>query len=93
MTTTEAEWDDDQRSLMLALAEYRDGACPCGCGGRAAETLDPANEDRYTSDPPTRCHRRTALLRAQEQLATDRQNRAPQAGALLFRADLRTDTT
>lgn len=75
----EAEWDEEQQGWMLALAEYRAGACPCGCGERFEQSTASEMDGRYKVGLPTRCHARTALLIAQK--AYDEQ---PQSEALLF---------
>jgi len=50
---------------MRALAQWRDDLCPL-CGGPRSECQDPGAEFRYVGSAPTRCHRRTAILRAQD---------------------------
>lgn len=32
MVVRESEWDDASRARALALTEYEDGLCLCGCG-------------------------------------------------------------
>ena len=59
-TTTEAEWDEDERGWMLALARLRKGECS-GCGHPLIESTDPANDGRYKVDSPTRCYACNAL--------------------------------
>lgn len=52
----EPEWDDEQRGLMLALAEVEGSECP-SCHGDLAETTDVAYEGKWTptSQPCYRC--------------------------------------
>lgn len=61
----EVEWDEVERGWMLALAEWRDGLCPL-CGGPREECSSIDNENAYTVPPPSRCHKTTALERAQQ---------------------------
>lgn len=60
VSRAEPEWDDDERGLMLALAEVEGDECP-GCHGPLVETTAPENERAYIVKPPVRCHRCTAL--------------------------------
>lgn len=60
VSVREVEWDDDERSWMLALAQVKADACP-GCGGHLPETTALANDDGYVAGEPLRCHRCTAL--------------------------------
>lgn len=39
MTTSEPRWTELDRAEALALALYREGFCPCGCGNPADLTL------------------------------------------------------
>lgn len=48
--TSEPEWDDQQRSNMLALAEYERGLCACGLPKDYADT-DPHLEVKYRVCP------------------------------------------
>lgn len=58
-------WDEGEQDKMLALKVYEDTMlCPM-CGGPISECTDPDNEMAYKVDPPTRCHKTTALMRAQ----------------------------
>lgn len=51
---------------MIALKLYEDTmVCPM-CGGPISECTDPDNEMAYKVDPPTRCHKTTALMRYQK---------------------------
>jgi len=74
----EPEWDEVEQNYMLALAEYRASKCPV-CGGPIDECTDPANEGKFRTELPTRCHRQTSLLAAQEGL-----DGAKYAGALML---------
>lgn len=57
---------------MLGLKLYEDTmVCPM-CGGPLSECTDPANEMAYKVDPPTRCHKTTAILRYQQDGWEDR---------------------
>ena len=61
----ESEWSDSEQDKMLALAHYEATLCPL-CGGPLSECTDPANEGKYKTDPPTRCHKTTAASIARE---------------------------
>jgi len=65
VSRSEAEWDQDQRDMVLALTEAERGEC-AGCGQPLGESTDPENEGRYRVDPPTRCHGCNALQIAYE---------------------------
>lgn len=80
-STPEAEWDDEERAWMLALADYRASRCP-NCGGDARECLDPETEGEWVVPPPVRCQARTAITIAQKPYGE-----SPQPEALLFRAE------
>lgn len=41
VVTRESAWDDDSREAALALLEYEDGMCQCGCGTPVAQAYDP----------------------------------------------------
>jgi hypothetical protein len=62
----EPEWDELQRSWMLALGEYRAGLCPCGCGHPMRDTISSeATGPAFHVPPPARCRARDALVQAQ----------------------------
>lgn len=63
VTTTEAEWTDDDRRMALELQDWEAGLCP-GCQTSMAETTDPENEGQYVAELPIRCHRCTASVKA-----------------------------
>lgn len=61
MTRTDVEWDDEQRSWVLALIELEGQACS-GCGGWLPHTTDIAMSDgAFIADHPLRCHKCEAL--------------------------------
>ncbi len=64
VTTTEAEWDDEQRAAVYALLAYEDSLCP-GCKRSWAEATDPDNDGRYVPGRPIRCHSCTARSQMQ----------------------------
>lgn len=78
-SVTESEWTTHEIGLMLALGEYRDALCPCGCGNDVAESTNP--DSKWDVPPPARCQARTALTIAQKPYET-----SPQPESLLFRA-------
>lgn len=53
VTTSEVEWDDDERASMLALTRCEHMTCK-GCGGWLPETLTHEAE-AYDVEPPTPC--------------------------------------
>lgn len=65
MTSREAEWDQEQRDLVLGLLEYEAQVCH-GCGGWIPETTNGENDGRYVVDPPGRCFRCKAIHAKQE---------------------------
>jgi hypothetical protein len=78
----ESEWDPEQQEMMLALLAYENSLCPL-CGRPLSVCSDPANEGRWKVGPPTRCHASTAVSVARADY-----DKAPNAGALLFGAEL-----
>jgi hypothetical protein len=54
------EWDEKERSRVLALLEYESQQCS-GCGGWMPETTDP--DARFEASPPYRCYRCDAVYR------------------------------
>lgn len=64
---------------MLALHDYR--AQLHRCGGLLSETTDPASENAYAVDDPTRCHRCTALA-----IKQDAYTKSPHPEALVWTA-------
>lgn len=85
VTVRESEWSDEDRAWMAALAAYRGGLCPCGCGHPAEHTTAHEGDGRtFVVPPPTRCRARTALSMAQAQYQD-----TPQPDALLWRVERR----
>lgn len=80
VTVTEPEWDDEQRELVYALAQYEASLCP-GCGGDLAETTSPEAEYGYTRAGPERCYRCQMLAMYQE---ADGEAKTPQPDSLLY---------
>lgn len=64
-TTREAEWDGEQRGLVLALLSFEGQSCH-GCGGFLPETTDPDNDGRYKAGYPGRCYRCSAIKAQQK---------------------------
>lgn len=82
----EVEWDDVERDWMLSLQHWRETfLCPCGCGYPAEVAQDPMTEFRARVEAPTRCHVRTAMIRAQRD-AQDAGIQVPEA--LMWRVNL-----
>lgn len=61
----EAEWDESEQTVALALHQYRATLCP-KCGGPMSLCTDPANELKFKGGLPIRCHATTARLVAME---------------------------
>lgn len=78
ITVREAEWDEHQQALMLALAEYQ-SLVHHTCGGYLPETTAADNEGGYVATAPRRCHKCTAI----EQTRVNYRE-SPQPQALLF---------
>lgn len=71
---------------MLALKIYEDTMiCPL-CKGPISECTDSDNEMAYKVDPPTRCHKQTAVLRYME--GDGQWDKRPYNRALLLGAHL-----
>ena len=83
----EIEWDDTEQTWMLALQFYRDGLCPA-CGRPVSVCQDPANEGKFVSPPPVRCHATTALSERQE-AQTGGKVKPRHPNALLYSAELK----
>lgn len=87
VTSSEPEWDETQRSWMLALAKWRDQRCN-RCGGDLEETTDEENDGTpghsdYRPLPPLRCHRCTALS-----VSEDKYRATTHPHALIHRVEL-----
>lgn len=89
-STPEAEWNDHQLALMVALEEYEAGLCK-RCGTALEESTDPAHDFNnplatavYMPAPgtPIQCHCCAALERSEQQ--TNQQN--PQFPAAIMHA-------
>ena len=68
----ESAWNEHERALMLALAEWEAIRCP-HCGGDPEECQDPAADRNnpygkwvYHPKPPIECHRGTAARKIQQ---------------------------
>lgn len=58
--TVEAEWDDEQRAMMRALAELEGQSCS-GCGGWLPHTTDIGMDGGFVAEHPLRCHKCEAI--------------------------------
>ena len=65
MTTRESEWNDQDRTELLAYLEYEKALCPCGCGHLYEDTT--SNWETGPEFAVTRitCRARAALLEEQ----------------------------
>lgn len=75
ITTTEPEWDEEERAWVLALLDYEADQCR-GCGGQLSETTDPDTEGKWKVQLPVRCHKCTALAEHQQAYAETKHNHA-----------------
>lgn len=75
-TETEAEWDDEQRALMLALRAWESEALCSVCGGPKSECQASNAEVVWDVPAPTRCHRITAVETKAEQYKDAKVSRA-----------------
>lgn len=66
---------------MLALNMYESTLCP-KCGGPISECTDPANEFKFKTGLPTRCHRTTSQL-----IAAENSRGAMHPGGLMFNTE------
>jgi len=82
-TLAEPEWDEQTRDVALALDAI--DFCP-RCGGPAYLCQDPELQDQWGVAPPVRCHRVTAVKRAQKGF-TEESN--PVVEALIWKSVLR----
>jgi len=83
---TESAWTQEDRELILALADYEADSCPA-CGGHLPETTAAENEERYAAHIRALCHRCVAIDILHN---SDRVQKAPHPRALLLGAKLRT---
>lgn len=74
-------WTHKDRLLALALQGFEDDLCECG--HPRAESMDPANEGRYSAPAPSRCHACTAIEKKAEQYKDAKAPRALRFSALL----------
>ena len=79
----EPEWDEREQDLMLALAEYEAGLCP-KCGRPLSVCTDPANEFKFRTSDPVRCHATTS-----QSVATNKAKDARMPEALMFHTELK----
>jgi hypothetical protein len=77
VTRRESEWDEQQRTHVLALGKWRALRCG-GCGGHLPDTTDIEADDGYVSTAIT-CHACVARDIAAKSYAED-----PHPSALLF---------
>lgn len=85
VTSTEPEWDEQERAWALALAAFEDSLCPL-CGRPLAICSAPEAEGRVTVPAPTRCHVTTAVELARRPYRDDK--KVSQPGALMFTASV-----
>jgi len=79
--TREAEWDDDERALMLALVLYEDQLCPSGHW--LPESAAAENEYGYRGRS-SRCHACATVAREAQKFMAD-----PNPASLLVGAQLK----
>lgn len=61
----EAEWDEQQRAWMVALAQHEDSLCP-NCGRPLSICTAESAEGNVEVPPPTRCHFTTRVMQARK---------------------------
>lgn len=88
VTSRESRWTEQDRAEVLALADYRDGLCPCGCGHQMAETLSHEEKGPQFIADRVVCRARLQLIEAQI-AAEDPDKPNPYAAARLWRVDKR----
>ncbi|WNM64504.1 tail assembly chaperone [Arthrobacter phage MidnightRain] len=79
----EAEWDDREQSLVLAMHAYKSTLCPL-CGLPVDVCTDPKNERKFKAGQPIRCHKTTAELISGKKI----DDKMPHKEALLFSAEM-----
>lgn len=84
----EVEWDETERGWMIALVRYRQTLCPL-CGGPRDECQSAEAENAYEGTLPVRCHKTTAMKRAQE---SRKDSPGEHPDALLWGVQARTTT-
>lgn len=84
MTTREPEWTDQDRAEQLALAQYRAGLCPNGCGQPLTESTTHADHGPDYDAVATTCRACASLLEAKRAVADGKQSN-PDAPARLWR--------
>lgn len=62
VTTREPQWTDQDRTELLALAEYRDTLCPNGCGQPISESTSNADTGPQYNISRTTCRACAAVL-------------------------------
>jgi hypothetical protein len=89
VTVAESEWDDRERSWMLALQHYELTLCR-RCNTPLAESTDPNHdpdnpdaEYHYLADGPDECHACKVLLRADKQWSEYRKDDSVGTGNLI----------
>lgn len=65
VTTREPEWNDQDRTEVLALLEYEASLCPCGCGHLYADTTSNADTGPEFTVTRVACRARAALIEEQ----------------------------
>lgn len=80
-TTSEPQWTEHDQAVMLALAEYRDGLCPC-CGLPKAMTQ--IAEAKAPSFIVTKryCLARRTLIESQQSFTNNGKDTKPAHAAL-----------
>ena len=98
ITVTESEWDDRERSWMLALQHYELTLCR-RCGTPLIESTDPNNdpdnpnaENHYVIDGPDECHCCKVLIRSERKWAEDRKDSSEGSQHLIHSAVLVPNT-
>jgi hypothetical protein len=71
VTTRESEWTEQDRTELLALAEYEASLCPCGCGHLYEDTTGKWDVGPEFEVTRKACRARAAI-NIEQKLAKDR---------------------
>jgi len=86
--TREPRWTEQDRAEVIALARYRAGLCPCGCGHQAADTLSHEETGPQFKASHVACRARMELIDAQNAAASSKQP-SPYLAARLWRTEMK----
>lgn len=70
VTEREPEWTEQDQAEILALAQWRAGLCPCGCGHPYDDVTSPEDTGPQFVVTRATCRARMALQEAQDAATT-----------------------